>query len=120
MKFKRWTKDEEMKAREMLKNLAAESEFMRAFGRTRAAAIHHINYVDKPIVREKNRIRSNTFRLDKNTTKGRAVKPMRVVPEEVIADAVRRNSAERTITQAAMGDPPNGYSALDRKQSAEV
>lgn len=37
---------------------------------------------------------------------------------ELIEDAQRRSLAPRSITSAFFGDPPVGYSALDRRQGA--
>lgn len=34
---------------------------------------------------------------------------------EMVLDAIRRNSADRSITAWLMGDPPPGCSALDKR-----
>ncbi|WP_439400301.1 hypothetical protein ACRQ5Q_42870 (plasmid) [Bradyrhizobium sp. PMVTL-01] len=41
------------------------------------------------------------------------------VPDDVFEEAQRRNSAPRTITQSFFGDPPAGFSALDRKRCGD-
>lgn len=41
---------------------------------------------------------------------------MRRVPEHLVEDARRRYLAERSITTAFFGDPPKGWSALEKKQ----
>lgn len=38
--------------------------------------------------------------------------------QEMIADAARRYAAPRSLTSEFFGDPPRGYSALDRRQGA--
>lgn len=42
------------------------------------------------------------------------------IPADVLDDRECRMSAPRTITASVLGDPPPGYSALDRKQSGNV
>lgn len=37
---------------------------------------------------------------------------------DLIEDAMRRSSAPRSLTAALFGDPPVGFSALDRRQGA--
>ena len=37
------------------------------------------------------------------------------IPPEVIEEAVKRLSAPRDVTQAICGDPPKGFSALERR-----
>jgi hypothetical protein len=39
---------------------------------------------------------------------------------EMMADALRRNSAPRTLTQSICGDPPFEQSALGKKRAAEA
>jgi len=41
-----------------------------------------------------------------------------LVPPECIAERERRHAAPRDLTAIFMGDPPKGYSALDRKLGA--
>jgi hypothetical protein len=42
------------------------------------------------------------------------------IPAEVIADARRRMEAPRTLSAMFFGDPPQGFSALDRMQNREA
>ena len=39
-----------------------------------------------------------------------------MIPEQVLAERERRQSAPLTISAYVLGDPPRGYSALDRKR----
>jgi hypothetical protein len=41
-------------------------------------------------------------------------------PAHVIAEAQRRASAPQCLTGLTFGDPPKGYSALDRRNRAEA
>lgn len=40
-------------------------------------------------------------------------------PEDIFADRHARNMAPRTITSQLLGDPPPGWSALDRKRQGD-
>jgi hypothetical protein len=42
------------------------------------------------------------------------------VPADVLADARRRMDAPRTLSALFFGDPPQGFSALDRMQNREA
>jgi hypothetical protein len=42
------------------------------------------------------------------------------IPSDVLDDRERRMLAPRSITAFVLGDPPPGYSALDRKQSGDA
>lgn len=53
--------------------------------------------------------RTLTYRRSDNPTTASKPKP------EVLEEAARRMSAPRTLTGAIMGDPPIGYSALERR-----
>ena len=43
------------------------------------------------------------------------VEPVRVIPVEVFIDRAERESAPRSLTNCICGDPPPGWSALDRR-----
>ena len=64
--------------------------------------------------------RSNTRAKPESelTRRAAADTTARRTPPEVIEDAQRRSLAPRSITSAFFGDPPVGWSALDRRQSA--
>ncbi len=76
-----------------------------------------------PAKKEKRRVRTNVVRHARRT--GQELKSIRKNqvyvmeshrPDEVLlSDAQRRLLMPRTITQAILGDPPPGYSALDKR-----
>lgn len=95
--YHKWTDGETALARQLLQRCASDAEFRRVLGHTREAAVGRLT------------------RLELKVDRG-AVIPERVhIPPEVVAEAVRRSSAPVTITGFVMGDPPIGYSALDRR-----
>lgn len=109
----RWTKADTDRAREMIASGAPDIEFINVFARTRNAACSRVAYADDPEVRRLTRVRARKGRAGASNViagQGRSV-----VPEHVQIDADRRRSLDRSLTGAFFGDPPPGYSALDRR-----
>lgn len=100
---RRWTKEETELARQMLKGNAKDSEFRRALGRGIEAARHRVERADVTAI------------IDNRKPPERVV-----VPDTVAADAARRAIAPITVTGFVMGDPPIGFSALDRRNTMQV
>lgn len=99
-----WTEEEDRIAREMLDHWASDEEW-RAFGRTKRAG----------------RKRMQTLKFDhriRETQQRRIIPAMRPytisIPPEVIADALLRASAPRSLTAILCGDPPPQQAALYR------
>lgn len=59
--------------------------------------------------------RAKLRHVDEVKTALRAPEPRRYVPPHVMADRDRRAEIPRSITSLVLGDPPPGYSALDRR-----
>lgn len=98
----KWTPDQIAIARELHAACATEAQCMARLGRSKAACntkIYNIRSVERVAARVAN-----------------GQPPLQAtIPDEVIADAIRRARAPRTITSWICGDPPPGYSALERR-----
>ncbi len=92
----KWTDAETAEAHAMLDRGATESEFQAALGRTKICAKARIN------------------RVEWLNSRCRRMPPQDPVPAEVQAERLRRAMAP----QPAFGDPPVGFSALDRKRAS--
>lgn len=91
------------------------AQFQRITGRTKQAARAHLKYISRADVRERKNAQKVALRLAmKQCQPTAAVAPI-VVPDEVIAEAARRAAAPRSLTGIVMGDPPIGFSALERR-----
>lgn len=110
----RWTDAETNEAREMLKRDAHDSEFRHRFGRPKASAVYRLRYVDDP------RLKDRLAALRPPCTGGLELDVSRPksIPDSVIADAMKRRLAPRSLTASICGDPAPGFSALDRRRSA--
>lgn len=111
-----WTDEQTARARQLLSAGATNEAYVAEIGRTKAAAYSHILYMDDP---EGYKAKRNRKRVSRAKTVGAKVQNTDrfFIPDDVIAAAVRRSSAERSITARLMGDPPIGFSALDRRQA---
>jgi hypothetical protein len=96
-KFRTWAPEDTEIARQMLADNELPEAFLTRLGRSETAAREHIKRKD---VRAK--------------TESRAAAPK--IPAGVIEDAVRRS----LLPERTFGDPPPGYSALDRRNRAEA
>ncbi len=98
MKQPRWTEEQIQTARRLLDSGAGDDECVAAVGRTRLACYMKID-----------RLRYNsTVKCEKRVE----------APDKVFIEAHRRIKAPRSITAWLCGDPPPGYSALDRRGNA--
>lgn len=110
-----WTDEATLRARQLIAEKADVETYMRELGRSKAAAFARVRYADDP----------DAYREGRNRDKrGAVTAPKKIerfyIPDDVLQAAARRSLAERSITALIFGDPAPGYSALDRKQSAEV
>lgn len=92
-------------------------EFYRATRRTKQAARAHLKYVSRPEVRARKNAQKAALRLERkaNPLPKVDISAAIFVPDQVRADAVRRASAPRSLTGIICGDPPIGFSALERR-----
>lgn len=97
----KWTDEETALARKLLKERAPDSEYPRQLGRTRICARARIERLDYMAA-------FGSRRSDD--------RPSEPVPMEVWVERSKRIAAPRSLTASLLGDPPSGYSALDRKQ----
>lgn len=97
MRQPRWTEDQIATARRLLEAGAKDDECMAAVGRNRRACYVKID------------------RLRYNSTVRCA--PRVDAPAEIFIEASWRFRTPRSITAWLCGDPPPGYSALDRRRA---
>ena len=115
---RRWTDDETA----MLKQLKAEGYKNKVIAfkleRTEISVAERWRWVNKSEdMKEKRRLQVHQNRKLWRSTQAENVvtRAFRAVPE-VLAERDYRLSLPRTIGQIILGDPPPGYSALDRKR----
>ena len=116
-----WSEEDTAKARILLARHASPDQFLAEINRTKGAAKSRIEYLDNPNCRQRKYDFVNRSRV--KCMAGPTEPPRRYttraagmpIPEHVLADAAARSNAPRTISEILMGDPPQGYSALDRR-----
>lgn len=97
----RWTKEDEQKLDALLRQRKKPGEIAIILGKRTRSVHNKINYIRNP---------RQVAEIDMQT---------RVwAPPHLFEDRDRRERAERDITSAFFGDPPKGWSALDKKQGA--
>lgn len=110
-----WTDEETEYARINLH--LKDAEFLETVGRTKQAAKAHLRYIDNPEHRAK--IIARKAMRDRRTAEWlarRGTEKLRQdIPSAVLKDAIRRNSAPRSVTSWICGDPAPGQSALERR-----
>lgn len=128
MAIRTWTKEETASLREMRGKGCNWEEIGSAVRRSAQSCKEHWRWLHmSEELREKRRLRVNERRrtraghgyLPAATTAGYISVSGRPI-EDLIAEARQRLNAPRTISQMVFGDPPPGYSALDRKRQAIV
>lgn len=101
--MRKWTHDETDLARQMIERGDDEDAFLTQFGKSKKSAIARVDRVkDRPKTRACPNI----------PTSGRVD-----VPDHVQIEATQRASAPRSLTAILCGDPPVGYTQLDRRGS---
>lgn len=98
-KFRTWSDEDTGIARQMFANNEPSEAFTAKLGRSETAAREHIKRAD---VRVKTEARAAISKI----------------PAGIIEDAVRRATTPRSLTAFICGDPPHGFSALDRRNRA--
>lgn len=120
-----WTPEEDAVLRQMKAQGAAFRKIAAEVGRTWCSTVHRWRLLNiKDEERESRSARARTYRAERRRRdsgyKERGadiVRPL-VVPDEVFVERNERLSTPRSLTGAICGDPPPGYSALDRRQEA--
>lgn len=114
---RRWKKEEDQKATSMAATGNTAGEIADATRRTIGAVKSRLRYLGL----------SNERRLAESRLREASRKPVirmkiahlyeraPVVPPEVTEDRNQRGRAARDLTGVLMGDPPRGYSALERR-----
>lgn len=126
MKFTRWTDEETERLLDLMKTHGRDFKTIgKIMGRTHQSAEHRWRWINMPVDQLDGRKRRENARkaVIRQTTKGTKhdllVRKL-IVPDHVIAEQVRRMSAPLTISAFVLGDPPLGYSALDRKREGAL
>jgi hypothetical protein len=101
---KAWSAEDTDIARQMFVNKEPSEAFIAKLGRSESAS------------RERVKRANERVNVERRATAGGIAK----APAQVVEDAVRRARAPRSLTALAFGDPPPGYSALDRRNRAEA
>ena len=117
---KPWTEEMTERSRQMkARGGATNGEYLAAFGRTRKAVMARLRYLDRPEVRQAQAVQKAAYRRTNEVYRakldGRTTPDRHVAPPEVIEDAIRRASAPRSVSAWICGDPPPGWSALERR-----
>jgi hypothetical protein len=106
---KQWSSEDEALAKELMAQGASEVLFLEKLGRSKAAAHTHFYY---KAGKRPYRVR---VRPSLAPVGGTDVHVSARPTDELLEDAKRRALAPRDITAQLMGDPPRGYSALDKQ-----
>lgn len=124
MRGQLWSREEWEKAKAMLAQGFLRETVAAEIGRTLAQLRQKIAWENmSPEVREMKRNRINNWRRAKAALKPAPVVRHRVpspilekAPPELFVERARRQMAQRDLTGEFFGDPPPGYSALDRRE----
>ena len=118
-----WSDEDTATARILLARNASFEEFFTILGRSKAASKTRIQYLDNENVRYRKYEHVKRQRTHRRLT-GSAPPPSQrhvtrmsagAPPAHVLADAAARSNAPRTLSAMLLGDPPIGFSALDRR-----
>ena len=122
---RKWTKEEsETLVRLRMLSISFE-EIASRLNRTRKAVewrwqVLHFTPEKKERYRQSKNANSGKYRK-----RAKKTNPLRFVPEKMLAPDIVlierdiRLAARRTITASIMGDPPPGFSALDRREMSQ-
>ena len=116
-----WNEEDTAKARILIARNAPPEDFMSEIKRTKGASKSRIEYLDNPNCRDRKyeSVRRSRLKcLDGPTEPPRRYTTRAAgmpIPEHVLADAAARSNAPRTLSAMLLGDPPIGFSALDRR-----
>lgn len=122
----KWSDSEDTKMKEMLAAGAQRQEIADALpGRSLHAVKSHMRYLKTPwaVLAEENRVqrlKRERPKYERRTHRNHVLSEESriVVPPEVIEERNQRCMAPQTLTGWRMGDPPVGFSALERRHAA--
>lgn len=115
-----WTPQDEELAKKLLEARATEAEFQEKLGRSKAASYAHFYYLKHGDKNRPDRIRLRPSRgkniVGEEGASADVVLSYARPAVQLLEEAKQRLLAPRSITAMLCGDPPPGYSALDKKQ----
>lgn len=114
-----YTAAEDVIARELFNSDALTEECLRVLGRGRDSVRKRVRYLDDPAFHERSRARDRRRQPDR-CRRAEDAPPVSKVCPALVEDAANRAVAPRSLTAWSFGDPPPGYSALDRRNAAEA
>lgn len=117
----RWSDEETLRLQQLVESGADQQSISRELGRSERAVRHRISWLTmtpEQKQRQANYERNRRRNQNKTSSKDAGIKfndYRAVVPSAVLAEREHRINLEyRSITAAVFGDPPIGYSALER------
>jgi hypothetical protein len=122
MKFNKWSDEETQRLLDHMKVHGRDFKRIgKLMGRTHQSCEHRWRWINMPPDQLKSRSAREAARkaklrqLEKGVRHDLPVRKM-IVPDDVIVERDQKLSAPITIGSLILGDPPPGYSALDRKR----
>jgi hypothetical protein len=122
-KPKQWTEEETSTLRQMKADGYTNTQIGFHLGKLRANVADRWRWLNMTAeAREQKQRASNEARRQRNTERGHAPS-IRIrytvaapeAPPDILVEREKRQAAPRTLTAILFGDPPTGFSALDRK-----
>lgn len=111
-----WTEEETEALRAMVSAGLTYTDIATAIDRTYAAIKSRVRYINiSKEVRDTANAKKRARRVIKTAPHKRVDVIRPTIPDEVIRDAMARAMAPRSITAHFFGDPPQGFSALERR-----
>jgi hypothetical protein len=126
MTLNRWSDEETQRLRELMKTHGRDFKAIgKLMGRTHQSCEHRWRWINMPAdqlarrnaaeAKRKKELRA-TEAAEKNPNGYDFIVRKSIIPADVFIERDRRLGAPRTIGSLILGDPPPGYSALDRKR----
>jgi hypothetical protein len=127
MTLNRWSDEETQRLRELMKTHGRDFKAIgKLMGRSHQSCEHRWRWINMPADQLARRNAAEAKRkrelraanpVDENPCKyDFVVRKTMSIPDDVFTERDRRLGAPRTIGSLILGDPPPGYSALDRKR----
>ena len=116
----RWTAEEDAKVHELLALDLNYKQIAERISRPYSSTKEHIRWLfmtEEQKEWRRERIRSGRRNGKDIVRRVEEYSTREAKPQHVFEDAARRAEAPRTLTAVLMGDPPIGFSALDRRQA---